>query len=122
MFAQGKSDIVENAQIGKKSTKLEQHTHATAGGVQSALVHSANILSIKQYLAALGPYLTTDKAQQSSFTTTASAHERGNFAARNTKACAVQNEAFVVREAQMVNAYEGVRGGRHAVRWNSPAS
>ena len=113
VFAQGERYIVKNRKVCKQGTKLKKHTHAPARFVQSTLLHSADVLAIKKYPAALGPDLSADQAQQGSFSAAAGTHQRRHFTARHAKTSAIQNQAFVVGEAQIVNAYKGVGGSRH---------
>ena len=83
VFTQWKSHVLENIQVSKQGTKLEQHAHAAAGCIQFRLIHHGDVTAVKQHLARLRPALPADQTKNGCFSTTGRPHQGSHLAARD---------------------------------------
>ncbi len=91
------SDVVENAQISEQRAELEQHSHATARGVEIRLHHLGDVFAVKQHLAAIGLLLAAYQAQHGGLSAAGSAHECRDLAARDGKIEFAEDDAVTRR-------------------------
>ncbi len=101
MLAQGEGDVVEHRHVGEQRAELEQHAHPATQRVQTVARLRADVLPVKQHLAALRTHEAADQPQHRGLAAPRTAHDRDHPAARKAQVQVRQNEPVAIAEVDV---------------------
>ena len=102
MFANREGNILENRQIGKKRSELEQHPHAPAGSIQTRVRHRIDLFPIETHTTLARLDLATDQSKQRRLSGATPAHNRDDLASREPDIQIPQNGIGAIGKIDLV--------------------
>jgi hypothetical protein len=111
VLAQGEGDVLEDVEIGKQRTELEQHADLAPHRIQRVPVHVRHRLPGDEHAPGLRLQLAADETQDRRLAAARSTHDRHDLAPRDRHVDAAQNGTKGVVAVRHAGKHDGVFGG-----------